>query len=83
MRLQDAIDFSAEHLLVLQEAEQSKKAELRRAIDGLTKRQRESVYLKFFQGLTNHATAEVMGLSEASVNTLVSQSVKALRQALK
>jgi RNA polymerase sigma factor (sigma-70 family) len=82
LRLQDRVNFSAEHLWLLQESEQSKKAALRRAIDGLTRRQRESIYLKFFQGLGNNDVAEVMGLSESSVSTLISQSVKALRQAL-
>jgi len=80
--LQDQVNFSAEHLWLLQEAEQSKRASLRRAIDGLTRRQRESIYLKFFQGLSNEDVGKVMGLSESSVNTLVSQSVKALREAM-
>jgi RNA polymerase sigma factor (sigma-70 family) len=83
MQLQDQINFSAEHLWLLKESEQSKRASLRRAIDGLTRRQRESIYLKFFQGLSNDAVAKVMGLSESSVSTLVSQSVKALREALR
>jgi RNA polymerase sigma factor (sigma-70 family) len=82
MQVQDKVNFSAEHLLLLQEAEQSKKAALRRAIDALTRRQRESIYLKFFQGMGNEAIAQVMGLTESSVNTLVSQSVKALREGL-
>lgn len=80
--LQDKVDFSAEHLWLLRESEQSKKAALRRAIDGLTKRQREAIYLKYFQGLGNEAIAGVMGLSDSSVNTLVSQAVRALRVAL-
>lgn len=79
--LEEKINFSAEHLLVLQETEQSRKAVLKRAIEGLTKRQRESIYLKFFQGLDNEAIASVMGLSLGSVNTLVSQSIRGLRTA--
>ena len=77
--LEEKINFSAEHLLVLQETEQSRKANLKRAIEGLTKRQRESIYLKFFQGLDNEGVSSVMGLSIGSVNTLVSQAIKALR----
>lgn len=80
--LEDKINFSAEHLLVLQEADQSRKAGLKRAIEGLTKRQRESIYLKFFQGLDNESIAAVMGLTHGSVNTLVSQAIRALRAAL-
>lgn len=80
--LDEKMNFSAEHFLVSQETDQLKKASLKRAIEGLTKRQRESIYLKFFQGLDNESIASVMGLSESSVHTLVSQSIKALRVAL-
>ena len=80
--LEEKMNFSAEHFLVLQEADQSRKASLKRAIEGLTKRQRESIYLKFFQGLNNEAIASIMNLSEASVSTLISQAIRALRTAL-
>lgn len=80
--LEEQINFSAEQLLVLQETEQLRDASLKRAIGELTKRQRESIYLKFFQGLDNQSIASIMGLSEASVTTLVSQAVRALRMAL-
>jgi RNA polymerase sigma factor (sigma-70 family) len=80
--LEEKMNFSTEHFLVLQEADQSRKASVKRAIEGLTKRQRESIYLKFFQGLDNEAIASVMNLSEGSLSTLISQSIKALRVAL-
>jgi len=80
--LEEKMNFSVEHFLVLQETDQSRKAGLKRAMESLTKRQRESIYLKFFQGLNNEAIASVMNLSEPSVSTLVSQSIKALRLAL-
>ena len=80
--LEEKMNFSAEHFLVSQETDQFTKASLKRAIEGLTKRQRESIYLKFFQGLDTESIASVMSLSESSVHTLVSQSIKALRLAL-
>jgi RNA polymerase sigma factor (sigma-70 family) len=80
--LEEKMNFSVEHFLVLQETDQSRKASLKRAMESLTKRQRESIYLKFFQGLNNEAIASVMSLSEPSVSTLVSQAIKALRLAL-
>jgi RNA polymerase sigma factor (sigma-70 family) len=76
------MNFSVEQLVVAQESDQARKAGLRRALEGLTKRQRESIYLKFFQGLNNEAIASVMNLSEASAATLVSQAIAALRNAL-
>jgi len=79
----EKINFSAEHLVVSQETEQFHRDLLMRAVNELTKRQRESIYLKFFQGMHNQAIASVMGLSEGSVNTLVSQSIRALRTSFK
>ena len=77
--LEEGINFSIEHEFMLQETEQSRKAHLRRAIDGLTKRQQEVVYLKFFQGLNNEAIGSMMDLEPSSVSTLLSQAVRALR----
>lgn len=78
----EKIHFSVEHLLVMRETEQFKRAHLKKAMESLTRRQREAIYLKFFQGLNNQAIASVMGLSYSSVNTLVSQAISALRGAL-
>ena len=77
--LEDRVNFSIEEVFVHQETELFRKASLRRAIEGLTRRQREAIYLKFFQGLTNEAIGSVMDLETSSVSTLVSQSVGALR----
>ena len=80
--LDETVDFSAEHLLVTQETEQTTRAKLKRAVEGLTRRQRESIHLKFYHGLDITSVAAVMGLTEASVHTLVSQAVRALRSVL-
>ena len=80
--LEEKMNFSVEQIMVAQETDQAKKASLKRALERLTKRQREPIYLKFFQGLNNEAIASVMGLSESSACTLVSQAIGALRFAL-
>ena len=80
--LEEKMNFSVEQLMVAQDSDHARKVAVRRALEGLTKRQRESIYLKFFQGLNNEAIASVMGLSAASAATLVSQSIAALRNSL-
>jgi RNA polymerase sigma factor (sigma-70 family) len=65
--LDESVDFSAEHILVAQETEQTTRLRLKRAVESLTRR------------LDNASIAEVMGLTEASVHTLISQAVRALR----
>ncbi len=81
--LEEKVNFSVEHLVVLKEIEESTKARLRQAIEALTRRQREAIYLKFFQGLDNEAISSVMDISGASVNTLISQAIGALRSTLR
>lgn len=81
--LEEKVNFSVEHLVVLKETEESTKTRLRRAIETLTRRQREAIYLKFFQGLDNEAISSVMELSGSSVTTLVSQAISALRGTLR
>ena len=80
--LEEKVNFSAEHILITQEMEVSKRASVKRAFESLTKRQRESIYLKFTQGLDNQEIASIMDLNLSSVNTLISQSIRALRTAL-
>jgi RNA polymerase sigma factor (sigma-70 family) len=50
------------------------------ALAQLSSRQREAVYLKFFDGLSYEQIAEVMGLNVQSARNLVHQGLKAMRQ---
>jgi len=77
--LEEGMNFSIEQDFLLQDSEQFRRASIRRAIDGLTKRQREVIYLKFFQGLNNDAISSMMDLEPSSVSTLLSQAIRALR----
>ncbi len=50
------------------------------ALAQLSDRQREAVYLKFFDGLSYEQVAEVMALNVQSARNLVHQGLKAMRQ---
>jgi RNA polymerase sigma factor (sigma-70 family) len=49
-------------------------------LDKLSTRQREVVYLKFYQGLTREEIAKVMGLSQQSVSNLLQKAIHSLRK---
>ena len=49
------------------------------AIQGLTKRQREAVILRFYNNLESKQIAEVMGISVEAVHNLVSKAIQLLR----
>jgi RNA polymerase sigma factor (sigma-70 family) len=53
---------------------------LLKALEQLSVRQREAVYLKFFESLSYEQIAEVMALNVQSARNLVHQGIKAMRQ---
>lgn len=64
----------------LQEKEEEEL--LARSLLRLPSREREIIYLKFYEGLTNRAIAKVTGLSETNVGTILYRTLKRLREEL-
>ncbi|GAB4024453.1 RNA polymerase sigma factor [Spirosoma koreense] len=52
---------------------------LHQLLAGLTKRQQEVLYLRFYQNLDNHEIAQIMGMERQSVANLLHRTVKELR----
>ncbi|WP_250038403.1 SigE family RNA polymerase sigma factor [Paractinoplanes maris] len=52
---------------------------LRRALDGLSARQRAAVVLRFYEDLSEQDTAEALGCSVGTVKSLTSRGLQALR----
>ncbi|MGI4871775.1 MAG: RNA polymerase sigma factor [Janthinobacterium lividum] len=59
---------------------ETRHQQLLEALAQLSDRQREAVYLKFFDGLSYEQIAEVMTLNVQSVRNLVHQGLKGMRQ---
>jgi RNA polymerase sigma factor (sigma-70 family) len=64
-----------------QQSEQSEK--LRRSLSGLTKRQREAIFLKFYNDLSYSDIASIMELQVDSVYNIISKAIDSLRSQLK
>ncbi|NIT04325.1 sigma-70 family RNA polymerase sigma factor [Candidatus Saccharibacteria bacterium] len=60
--------------------EEEEKEWLGRALFKIEEREREIIYLKFYEGLTNRAIAKVMGLSETNVGTILYRTIQKLRR---
>ena len=58
------------------------KAQLLAALQQLSNRHREALYLKFFDGFAYDRIAEIMDLNQQSVRNLVHQAIKRMRQVL-
>ncbi len=64
-----------EELLIRFETEKELNEELVNAIESLSKRQAEAIFLKYYQGLTNDEIARVMGINKQSVYNYVSEAI--------
>lgn len=82
----DGLPFEATYAFeprwVEAQAKQETLAALRRAINQLTPRQREVIYLRFFNDLDYAEVAAVMGLSYQATRNQVYLALKALREHL-
>ncbi|MBT1703664.1 RNA polymerase sigma factor [Chryseosolibacter indicus] len=74
---------SIEDSIVLQETTVEQFTKLKRAIATLTKRQREVIFLRFYNDLSCKDVASVMEMSVESVYNLVAKAIEALRITLK
>ncbi len=61
------------------EADSESHDRVRRAIDGLPKRQQEAVFLKFYKGLENDQIAELMDINRQSVANLLYRALGTLK----
>jgi len=73
---------SPEALIINQQSEDIQSLKLNEALHKLTKRQREAIYLKFYQDLSFQEVSSVMSLGMKSTYNLISKSVEELRRHL-
>lgn len=74
---------STEDALIEEEWEIERNRKIRNSLTALTKRQREAIYLKYFNKLSYHEVAAIMDLHVDSVYNLISKAIDILRKKLK
>jgi len=74
------IDFSIEETLIENENEAIRVRTLNRLINNLPKRQKEAVYLKFYENLGNNEIALVMGIRYQTATNLIHEALSSLRE---
>ena len=75
-------EFSAQELLIREQDKQAETERIKKALDKLTRRQKEIIYLKFFQELSYEEIGQMMDLSHRSTYNLVSKALTMLRDKL-
>ena len=74
------IILSPEYELIREQAREERAGQLQRALNGLTKRQREAIYLRYFENMTYPELASVLECDVNSVYVLMSRAMEALRR---
>jgi RNA polymerase sigma factor (sigma-70 family) len=73
-------EFTVEERWIQTEAERERLHQLNRLFNQLPDRQREALYLKYYQQLTNEQIAQVMGVSYQSASNIIYRALSSLRQ---
>jgi RNA polymerase sigma factor (sigma-70 family) len=74
------IEFDVETNIIKQELSQEISLKLHKILGNLPKRQKEIMYLRFYEGMDQDKIAEVMGLNRQSVYNLLHESIVRLRK---
>ncbi|MFD1140904.1 RNA polymerase sigma factor [Larkinella insperata] len=73
-------DFSPELNWIIQETDQLTSHRLKQAIDSLPKRQKEALYLRYYEDLSYEEIATVMGLQRQAVANYLQYGIQKLRE---
>ncbi len=84
-RLPGELDFeiidSPEIVLIQQQTDEEKKIKLQKALQSLSKRQKEAIYYFYYEGLTYAQVASIMGMSNIkSARNLIYKAIDALKK---
>lgn len=74
------VAFSREHQLIGEQARHEQLLELSKALASLTRRQREVIFLKFYQNLSYDEISAIMAISIDAVYNLVSKAIGSLQK---
>jgi RNA polymerase sigma factor (sigma-70 family) len=72
-------EFSIERVIIEKQVSEEKGEKLRKTLSLLSKRQKEIIYLKYYQSLDHGQIAELMSLSSQSVYNLLHEAIYKLR----
>lgn len=77
--------FTLEHVLTdgAQEERMIEYVALRCALENLPEKERKTLYLRYFHGMTQEKTAKVLGVSQVQISRLERRAIETLRKILK
>lgn len=76
------VALSVEDMLISEEAGKEQKDRLRHSIEKLTKRQKEIIYLRFYEGLSYEEIESVVQINYQTIRNCVYEAIKVLKKDL-
>ena len=76
------VEFSHEEKVISEQLSDEQLKLLSAALHNLSSRQREAIYLKFYQKLSSQEIADTLEIDINSLYNLISKSIEALRKAM-
>jgi RNA polymerase sigma factor (sigma-70 family) len=74
-----ALEFSIEDVIVERQLDEEKAARLRQILERLSARQKEVIYLSYYQQLNYQQIAEIMQINKQSVYNLLHESLQKIK----
>jgi RNA polymerase sigma factor (sigma-70 family) len=79
---EDGFEWSHENFLIAEQESAEKKQRLMKALEHLSGRQKEIIYLKYFQNLSYEEVSEIMNINYQAARNLLYQAIKSLKSRL-
>jgi RNA polymerase sigma factor (sigma-70 family) len=73
---------SPENFIILEEISANREEKINTALQDLTKREREAIFLKFYSGLSSAEISQIMDISIPSVYNLVNKAISQLQKSM-
>ena len=71
--------FSVDAIIIKKEAGQALQQKMKAAVDSLTSRQREAIYLRFYEGLSYEEVAATLGISIKGTYKIIARALQSLK----
>lgn len=75
-------ELAIDQLIINEEIDEEKAAKINLAMSNLPDRQKELIYLKYYEGLEYNVIGEMMGLNYQSVRNLASRAIATLKRTI-
>ncbi|WP_423148892.1 RNA polymerase sigma factor [Rubrolithibacter danxiaensis] len=73
------VEFNIETKIIEEQLSEETESRIKKILNELPKRQKEIIYLRFYEGLNSEQIAEIMGVTKQSVYNLLRDSIQRLR----